>query len=96
MKVLSKKEEGEIKELLNREKSIEKEATILWDGSSFSVKLPKEIADAFNINEKNRIEKSILFKLKESTNGIETSFTIVPRTKKRKLRKNDKKTSHKK
>ena len=95
MKGLSKKEEEEIKENLSQEKSINREVTILWDGSSFSIKLPKDFVEYFGINEKNRLEKSLLFKIKESSTGVETTLKVVPRTKKRKIRKNVKTTNKK-
>lgn len=92
MKELSKKEEEEVKQIFKKTEDIEKESTLSWDGGNLVVKIPQEICDFLGINEQNRFEKSILWKIKENTDGtIEKTFDVIKRIKKRKIRKNGKK-----
>jgi len=95
MDVLIKQEKRDVKKILEKEEVIEREATLSWDGTNLLLRLPKEIADYLNVNKENRFEKSILFKIREKTDGsIEKTFQIIKRTKKRKYGK--KKTLNKK
>ncbi len=85
--VLNKKEVEEIKSLVDQKEVIEREVALLWDGSNIMVKFPKEISKFLGLNEKNRMNKSLLLRIKENPDGgIDKSFEIIQRIKKRKIR----------
>ena len=96
MVVLTKEEKKEVVETIKKQEVLEKESIISWDGTgTFSLKIPKEMIEYFGINEKNRFEKSVLFRIEENPDGtIKKTFDIIKRVKKR--REYDKKTTNKK
>lgn len=76
--------EDEIKKLISevvRGEVIEKESAISWDGRNLIIRIPREIADFLEINEKNRFEKNFKFKITANEDEIKQEFNIVSRTK---------------
>ena len=93
------KDPRDVQKEINRFEEIEKEAILSWDGNNFLIRIPNEIIDYLGIKKEDRFKKSLLFKLKEEKDGtVKKTFDIIPRTKKRKIRKKNvrKKTFNKK
>lgn len=89
MNVLSKKEEDKLLKGLEASEKIEKEASLSWDGTNLLVRLPKELSEFLDLNEKNRFKKQIKFIVEEKEGEVKKTFEVVERTKpKRKLNKN--------
>lgn len=98
-------EKKEVREFLEKELSpdgetIERTASVNWDGKNFLIRIPKEVAWASGLREENVFEKEIKFKIIIDKSGKtkEQSFFIIYRDRpKRKVKnKNAKKTTNKK
>ena len=92
------KKEGVLKEDELREltkgmissERMEKESAISWDGRNFIIRIPREMASYFDINENNRFEKNFKFTIEEKNGTIEKTFDVIQRTKPIKQTKNEK------
>lgn len=64
--VLTKKEKEKFLEVIGKEgEKIDETAKLSWDGSSVLLRLPKAVADYFEINQKTAKNKEIRFFVKE-------------------------------
>ncbi len=79
--VLTKEDRGEIKSLIKPEEVIEKKIALSWDGKNIMIRLPKEIAEYFDVNEENRFEKMLVLKVKEYDGRMKKTFDIIKRNK---------------
>lgn len=61
MGVLNKKEKEALAKELKVEEQITKDASISYDGNNLVVRIPKEIGDYLEVNEKNASKKKIRF-----------------------------------
>ncbi len=77
-----------LKEVSSPDK-LEKESAISWDSRNLVIRIPKEIAEVLNINEKNRFKKSFKFVIEEKNGEKVQSFIITERSKPRKKVKNE-------
>ena len=75
--VLNKEEEKELLKALNKYEKVERTASLSWDGTNILLRLPREIADYLNINQKNRSEKLMKFIIEETNDGVKKSFEII-------------------
>ncbi|MEN7982611.1 MAG: hypothetical protein ABFQ65_04135 [Nanoarchaeota archaeon] len=86
--VLTHKEDLEVLKELKNDEDISKPASLSWDGKNLFVRIPKEIADFFDLNKNNRFKKKILFNVAEKNGEIKKTFDIVNRKEpKRKFKK---------
>ena len=72
----------EIKELLKSvqgSEKLEKESAISWDGRNLIIRIPREIAGIFKIDEHNRFKKNFKFTIEEKEGKRIQSFEIVER-----------------
>ncbi len=60
---------------------LEKESAISWDGRNLIIRIPKEIAEILDINEKNRFKKNFKFLIDEKEGKRTLTFEITQRTK---------------
>jgi hypothetical protein len=77
--VLTESEKEEFFKALGRSEIIEKEASISWDGANLLLRLPREIADYLDINEKNRLTKKIIFRIEEANGEMKKEFDVKER-----------------
>lgn len=86
--VLTKEDAKKLFSGTNHNETIEKEASISWDGRNILVRIPKEISEYLNLNKENRFEKNIKFMINIKRDSVEKSFDIINRSKpKRKVKK---------
>lgn len=96
MGVLTKEEKKRLLSQISAGERIEKEVALSWDGKNLFIRFPKDIADYFELNEKNRFTKYIKFIVEEKEGKIIKTFDIVDRTKpKREIKKKDAKKEKK-
>ncbi len=87
---LTKKEEERLLSHIGDGEIIEREVALSWDGKNLVLRLPKDIADYFQVNENNRFTKNVKFLVEEKEGKIIKEFDIVNRTKpKREITKQD-------
>ena len=85
--VLSKKEKEVLLGQFAPKEEIEVDTAISWDGASLLVRIPKDIADYFGINKKNRKKKRMKFFVKEEKGEIIKKFDIINKNEKKKSSK---------
>lgn len=78
-RVLTQKELEYISDRFDGVERIEKDASLSWDGRNLLLRLPKDIANYFKINEKNRKGKAIKFVVEEKNGIVKNSFLVVDR-----------------
>lgn len=88
MDVLTKEEEEKLLSHISGGEIIEREVALSWDGKNLFLRFPKDVADYFQVNEKNRFTKNIKFMVEEKEGKIIKEFDVVDRTKpKREIKK---------
>lgn len=56
-------------------------SAISWDGRNLIVRIPKEIADYLQLNETNRFQKNLQFKIEADLNdAVKKTFDVIERT----------------
>jgi cytochrome c2 len=58
------------------------EASMSWDGTNNVVRIPKEVSDFLDINEKNRKNKRMKFEIIEKNEQLTQIITIIDHEKK--------------
>lgn len=92
--VLTKEDNVKILESLRgNPEEIDKNVSLSWDGKNLLLRLPKDIAEYFGVNNENRFEKKVRFIVRQKKDGTTIKeFDIINRTEpKREVKKGGKK-----
>jgi hypothetical protein len=79
---ITEEEMEKLVEGLDDSEKIIKEAAISWDGTNNVVRIPKEVSDFLDINEKNRKNKRMKFEIIEKNEQLTQIITIIDHEKK--------------
>ena len=85
--------EGFLEKNLTKEGDIlRKNASINWDGKNFLIRIPKDIAGRFDLNQKNALKKKMLFIVETKNSGrVSKTFDIIKREEPKRITKNENK-----